>query len=112
MLIFKQTPRPTKQDANNLAVLKHALSAIGPKNLCVIFTFCDEINPNKRLKPGEKSFDLDYAHDWFNKAISKSKCGEHMGGIPEIPKNRIFFFKGDEVYTPETTSEELSQFVR
>ena len=35
-----------------------------------------------------------------------------MGGIPEIPKNRIFFFNGEDGYTPETTSEELSQFVR
>ena len=64
MLIFKQTPRPTKQDANNLAVLKHALQAIGPENLCVIFTFCDEINPKK-----SGGFDKDYADEWFNDAL-------------------------------------------
>ena len=107
LLIFKQSTRPTSQDTKNLAVLKHALSSIGPENLCVVFTFCDEINPNK-----SEHFDMNYAHDWFNNAISRSKCGDNIGGIPEIPKDRIFFFKGEEGWTPETTSQEFTQFVR
>ena len=112
-LIFKQCPRPDTADVNCLAVLKNALSRLNAKNLCVIFTFCDEINPNKRLKKGERRFDKDYAQEWFNEHVRKDHEGNLFEGIPEIGQDRIFFFKGEEGMSgPETTTEELVEFVR
>ena len=77
----------------------------------MVFTFCDEINPKKKPKPGESVFDEDYAHDWYNNALRKDAQGREVPGIPTIPKERIFFFKGEEGFTPETTTEEISGFI-
>ena len=79
-------------------------------NLCIVFTFCDEINPNKRLKKNERPFDLDYAHEWFNK-LRLSKKGKETTNIPAVPKERIFMYKGEEGFTPETTTLEINKFI-
>ena len=79
---------------NCIAVLKHALAECRLDNLCIVFTFCDTINPNKRLKMGERMFDLDYAHEWYNDILCKDMQGNIIEGMPEINKNRIFLFRG------------------
>ena len=99
MLVFKAGPRPTTADLNCLAVLKHALAECRLDNLCIVFTFCDEINPNKRPKPGKRIFDLDYAHEFYEALLMGSQ-GKIIEGMPEINKNRIFFFRGEDLYQP------------
>ena len=44
--------------------------------------------------------------------MRKDREGNLFEGIPEISKDRIFFFKGEDGYTDETTTEELVGFVR
>ena len=70
LLVFRQSVRPSIQDANSLAVLKEAISSCSPANLVVVFTFCDEINPNKTR--GEV-INKDYLDGWYNDALLKSK---------------------------------------
>ena len=69
VVCFKQGPRPSTADANVVAVLKHLVAECNLDNLCIVFTFCDGINPNKRLKPGERLFDREYAAEWFNRHV-------------------------------------------
>ena len=82
VLVYKQKVRPSNEDANSLAVLKHAIASINPTNLVIIFTFCDEINSENTDQP---TFDKPYAYNWYNQALRRSQSGEHMEGIPEIP---------------------------
>ena len=41
VLVFRQSPRPSVQDTNSLAVLKEALASCSPDNIVIVFTFCD-----------------------------------------------------------------------
>ena len=76
VLVFKQKVRPSLEDANSLAVLKHAIASCKPTNLVIVFTFCDEINPNKkRQNAGQPIFDKDYAYNWYNETLRGSKSG-------------------------------------
>ena len=63
VLVFKQSIRPSVADANSLAVLREALSSCDAANVVIVFTFCDEINPNKK-KGGV--IDKDYLSRWYN----------------------------------------------
>ena len=45
-------------------------------------------------------FDKDFAHDWYNNALREDHQGNKIPGIPELPKNRIFLFKGEDGFTP------------
>ena len=112
VLVFKQAPRPSTADANCVAVLKHLVTQCNPNNLCVVFTFCDGINPNKRLKNGERRFDREYACGWFNENVRKDDEGNVIEGIPELPQERFFLFNGEEGYTPETSTMEINEFIR
>ena len=38
--------------------------------------------------------------------------GKTIEGIPEVPKDRIFLFRGEDGYSPKTTTDELVQFIR
>ena len=35
-----------------------------------------------------------------------------MEGLPVIPEARIYMFKGDTGYEPETTTEEINSFIQ
>ena len=111
VLVFKQNVRPSVQDANSLAVLKQAIESCNPGNVVIVFTFCDEINPKKR----GGTIDLDYLHKWYNETLIKSKSATNIEGLPfpEIPKERIFMFKGEDkdANNPETTTQEINQFI-
>ena len=85
VLIFKQKPRPDIADSNCLAVLQNTIAECKLNNLCVVFTFCDQVNTKKKLRPGEKRFDKAYVHDWFNNALRTDVQGNTIPGIPEIP---------------------------
>ena len=81
----------------------HALQNLKLDNLCVVFTFCDEANPNK--------FNKNYAHQWFQE-LRGSRSGKYLKGIPEVPTNRIFLFNGEDGYnSPMTTTQEINQFI-
>ena len=109
VLVFKQNIRPSVQDANSLAVLKQAIESTKPGNVVIVFTFCDEINPKKR----GGAIDLNYLHGWYNDTLIKSKSAQAVEGIPTVPKERIFMFKGEErdANTPETTTQEINEFI-
>ena len=73
VLVYKQKVRPSNEDANSLAVLKHAIASIKLTNLVIVFTFCDEINPNAgRRGAGQPIFDKSYAYTWYNEALRGS----------------------------------------
>ena len=109
VLVFKQSVRPSAQDANSLAVLKQAIWSCNPGNVVIVFTFCDEINTKKR----GGAIDKDYLCKWYNETLIKSKSAYKVEGIPTVPKERIFMFKGEErdANTPETTTQEINQFI-
>ena len=80
--------------------------------MCVVFTFCDGINPNKRLKKNERLFNREYASEWFNEHVRKDDEGNVFEGIPELPQERFFLFNGEEGLSgPETTTAELNEFI-
>ena len=118
--MFAQGPRPNTADLNCLAILKNTLAELKLENLCVVFTKCDTIKPNKPLKPGERRFDLEYADEWYNYSLRKyvkeegppKVYADTLEGIPEIPQDRILLFAGEDGGpTPMTTKEELFAFI-
>ena len=56
---------------------------------------------------------MDYLHGWYNETLIKSKSASAVEGIPTVPKERIFMFKGEErdENTPETTTQEINNFI-
>ena len=85
VLAFRQGARPSTADANCVAVLQHLVAKCNLENLCIVFTFCDGINPKKRLKEGERLFDREYASEWYNEHVRKDDEGNIIEGIPELP---------------------------
>ena len=79
--------------------------------MCIVFTFCDSINPKKCLKKGEKLFDREYASEWFNEHVRKDGEGNIIEGIPELPQERFFLFNGEDGFREETTTEEINEFI-
>ena len=39
---------------------------------------------------------MDYAHEWYNDTLRKDPQGQVIEGMPEIGRERIFFFLGEE----------------
>ena len=56
---------------------------------------------------------MDYLHGWYNETLIKSKSAQAVEGIPTVPKERIYMFRGEDRVdgTPETSTEEINEFI-
>ena len=98
ILLFKACTRPSNSDYVILGVCKKAISNLNTNNVALVFTYCDQ----------DTEFDRDYAHEWFHEGIKIKEIG-----MPEIAKDRIFLFKGqDGQGGSKTTHEELSSWIK
>ena len=88
--------RPAVSDQNVLAICKAAVGKLDSSNVVLVFTHCDQ----------DKELDVDYAQEWYTMGMTNNE------GLPEIPNNRIFLFKGKTGQGGEmTTTEEITTWI-
>ena len=61
-----------------MAICKSAIAKLGPSNVVLIFTHCDQ----------DQEMDINYAQEWYSIGMTNNE------GLPAIPNERIFLFKG------------------
>ena len=96
IMLFKCSNRPAVSDNNVLAICKTAIKNLDPANTVLIFTHKDQDN----------EMDEAYAKDWYEIGMTDNE------GLPEIPEDRIFLFKGKNDNQGEmTTHEEITTWI-
>ena len=79
IMLFRCSMRPSTADAQIVSVLKETIVAANPSNTALVFTFGDQ----------DVDFDKDYAMEWYDPGLI-----EGIDGMPTMPKERIFLFRG------------------